>query len=46
MLEDDIYEGMLIPKGSIVYANAQEMTHDEHVYSNQDVFNPARYIPK
>jgi hypothetical protein len=25
-LEDGIYEGMLIPKGSIVYANAQAMT--------------------
>jgi cytochrome P450 len=45
-LEDDIYEGMLIPKGSVIYANAQAMTHDERVYSNPDVFNPDRYIPK
>jgi cytochrome P450 len=45
-LKDDIYEGMLIPKGSVVYANAQAMTHDERVYSNPEVFNPDRYIPK
>lgn len=45
-LEDDVYEGMLIPKGSIVYANAQAMTHDERVYSNPEIFNPDRYIPK
>ncbi len=45
-LADDIYEGMLIPKGSIVYANAQAMTHDERVYSNPSIFNPDRYIPK
>ncbi len=45
-LEDDIYKGMLIPKGSVVYANTQAITHDERVYSDPDVFNPDRYIPK
>ncbi|KAF4634650.1 hypothetical protein G7Y89_g3439 [Cudoniella acicularis] len=45
-LEDDLYEGMLIPKNSIIYANAQAMTHDERIYSNPDVFNPDRYVPK
>lgn len=46
VLEDDVYEGMFIPKGSVVYANAQAMTHDERVYSNPDIFNPDRYAPK
>ncbi|CZR58241.1 related to cytochrome p450 [Phialocephala subalpina] len=46
VLEDDVYEGMLIPKGSVVYANAQAMTHDEIVYTNPEVFNPDRYAPK
>lgn len=45
-LEDDVYEGMLIPKGSMVFANAQAMTHDERVYSSPETFNPDRYIPK
>lgn len=45
-LKDDIYEGMLIPKGSVVYANAQAMTHDERVYSKPDTFNPDRYVSK
>ncbi|KAE8443942.1 hypothetical protein EG329_001252 [Mollisiaceae sp. DMI_Dod_QoI] len=46
VLEDDIYEGMLIPKGSVVYANAQAMTHDERVYSDPEIFNPDRYVSK
>ncbi|OQV04034.1 hypothetical protein CLAIMM_08984 [Cladophialophora immunda] len=44
-LEDDIYKGMLIPKGSVVFANAYAMTHDERVYSDPDAFNPDRYTP-
>ncbi|KAH6971284.1 cytochrome P450 [Ilyonectria destructans] len=31
-LQDDIYEGYLIPAGSFVYANARAMTHDERTY--------------
>lgn len=45
-LEDDVYKGMLIPKGSVVFANAYAMTHDERVYSDPDTFNPDRYIRK
>lgn len=45
-LKEDYYNGMLIPAGSVVYANSQAMTHDENIYSNPDVFNPERYIPK
>ncbi|EXJ93802.1 hypothetical protein A1O1_02195 [Capronia coronata CBS 617.96] len=45
-LEDDTYRGMFIPKGSVVYANAYAMTHDERNYSNPDVFDPDRYILK
>ncbi|KAF9878842.1 cytochrome p450 1a2 [Colletotrichum karsti] len=39
-LEDDVYQGMFIPKGSLVYANARAMTHDETIYSNPEIFNP------
>jgi len=46
VLKDDIYEGMLIPKGSVVYANAQAMTRDARIYSSPETFNPDRYAPK
>ncbi|GKT44721.1 tryptamine 4-monooxygenase [Colletotrichum spaethianum] len=44
-LEDDVYNGMFIPKGSLVYANARAMTHDEHIYSDPENFYPDRYAP-
>ncbi|KAK2033583.1 cytochrome P450 1A2 [Colletotrichum zoysiae] len=44
-LDDDIYDGMFIPKGSVVYANARAMTHDERVYFDPGSFNPDRYTP-
>ncbi|KAF9456702.1 cytochrome P450 [Collybia nuda] len=45
-VEDDIYKGMLIPKGSIVIANTRAMTLDDTIYSNPAMFNPARFLPK
>lgn len=44
-LADDKYNGMFIPKGSFVYANARAMTHDERTYLYPDEFDPDRYIP-
>ena len=46
MTEDDIYEGMFIPKGSVVIYNAYAMAHDENVYSDHWLFNPDRYLSK
>ncbi|KAF8212691.1 cytochrome P450 [Mycena galopus ATCC 62051] len=43
--EDDVYRGMLIPKGSLVFANIKGMSLDENVYSNPTSFNPERYLP-
>lgn len=45
-LEDDVYNGMFIPQGSFVYANARAMTHDRTTYSDPETFNPDRYIPQ
>ncbi|KAF9463048.1 cytochrome P450 [Collybia nuda] len=45
-LADDIYNGMFIPKGSIVIANTRAITLDERVYSNPHVFNPTRFLAK
>ncbi|KAJ6620263.1 cytochrome P450 [Mycena sp. CBHHK59/15] len=46
LLEDDIYRGMFIPKGSIIIPNIYGMTRDEAIYENPDEFNPSRFLPK
>ncbi|GLB43241.1 putative cytochrome p450 [Lyophyllum shimeji] len=43
-MEDDIYNGMLIPKGSTVIANTRAMTLDESVYQDPFTFDPTRYL--
>ncbi|KAF5382531.1 hypothetical protein D9615_002807 [Tricholomella constricta] len=45
-LEDDIYNDMFIPKGSVIIANIRGMTLDESMYSNPLEFNPDRFLPK
>ncbi|KAJ6463126.1 cytochrome P450 [Mycena vitilis] len=44
--EDDIYRGMLIPKGSLVISNIRGMSLDEKVYSDSTSFYPERFLPK
>ncbi|KAI5892518.1 cytochrome P450 [Schizophyllum commune H4-8] len=44
-LEDDVYRDMLIPKGTIVYANARAMCYDTRVYKSPETFDPMRYAP-
>ncbi|KDR72342.1 hypothetical protein GALMADRAFT_769658 [Galerina marginata CBS 339.88] len=43
-MEDDVYNGMFIPKGSIIVANTRGITLDEDVYKNPHTFNPSRYL--
>ncbi|KAG6845121.1 hypothetical protein H0H87_000548 [Tephrocybe sp. NHM501043] len=45
-MEDDIYKGMLIPKGSIVIGNLRGMTLNASVYQDPYRFDPSRYLPK
>ncbi|KAI1393000.1 cytochrome P450 [Hypoxylon trugodes] len=45
-LDDDIYNGMFIPKGTLVYYNTFAMSRDPKVYKNPEKFNPDRYTPK
>ncbi|KAF9456703.1 cytochrome P450 1A2 [Collybia nuda] len=45
-VQDDVYNDMLIPKGSIMIANTRAMTLDETLYSDPVKFNPARFLPK
>ncbi|KAF8886810.1 cytochrome P450 [Infundibulicybe gibba] len=43
-IEDDIYKGFFIPKGSIVFANIWAMTHNENIYKDPDSFRPERHL--
>ncbi|KKA17972.1 hypothetical protein T310_8092 [Rasamsonia emersonii CBS 393.64] len=42
--QDDEYEGMLIPKGSIVFLGIWAMHHNEKIYPDHDEFNPDRFL--
>ncbi|KAJ7775174.1 cytochrome P450 [Mycena metata] len=44
VMEDNIHNGYLIPKGSLVLANIWSMAHDPEVYANPMEFNPSRFI--
>lgn len=44
--EDDVYDGMFIPQGSVVVANIRGMTWDEKIYTDAKAFNPERFLPK
>lgn len=43
-LPDDEYEGMFIPKGSMVFLGIWAMHHDDKIYPHHDEFNPDRYL--
>ncbi|KAG6811839.1 hypothetical protein H0H92_005570 [Tricholoma furcatifolium] len=45
-MEDDIYRGMWIPKGSIIIANIRAINLDEIVYAEPHAFNPSRFLPQ
>ncbi|KAK4031782.1 hypothetical protein C8A01DRAFT_21053 [Parachaetomium inaequale] len=45
-IADDMYNGMFIPKGTIVYPNVWAMCHDETVYRDPFRFWPERYLSK
>ncbi|TFK36163.1 cytochrome P450 [Crucibulum laeve] len=52
-MEDDVYNGMFIPKGAIIIANTRGMSLDSSVYSpvprstsDAHIFNPLRFRPK
>ncbi|KAJ9144244.1 Cytochrome p450 2c31 [Pleurostoma richardsiae] len=45
-VNDDVYNGMFIPKGTIVYQNVWAMHHNDAVYADPFSFRPERYLPK
>jgi cytochrome P450 len=44
-IQDDVYDGHLIPDGSVISANTYIMTRDENVYHNTDAFDPECFLP-
>jgi cytochrome P450 len=44
-IRDDVYNGMFIPKGTILFANSRAMTRDERLYRDPNAFDPERYTP-
>ncbi|KAJ6555591.1 cytochrome P450 [Mycena vulgaris] len=45
-LEDDVYNGMFIPKGSTIIANTRAMTLDPNIYADPFKYDPTRFLPK
>jgi cytochrome P450 len=43
-MEDDVYEGFFIPKGTLIVPNIWQMLHDPSVYSDPMEFKPERFI--
>ncbi|KAI9567804.1 cytochrome P450 [Boletus coccyginus] len=43
-MEDDVYEGVFIPKGSLVFANIWTILRDETLYPDPHAFNPDRFF--
>ncbi|TFK78780.1 cytochrome P450 [Polyporus arcularius HHB13444] len=42
--EDDVYQGMYIPKGSTVFANLAGIMHDPVMFPSPDEFRPERFL--
>ncbi|KAF9227072.1 cytochrome P450 [Gyrodon lividus] len=42
--QDDIYEGYLIPKGSVIIANTWHILYNEETYPEPEVFRPERFL--
>ncbi|THU85429.1 cytochrome P450 [Dendrothele bispora CBS 962.96] len=45
-IKSDVYNGMFIPEGSIIFPNVRGMSLNEHIYSNPYKFNPMRFMSK
>jgi len=45
-MEDDFYDGRVIPKGTLVFANIWAMLRDPDVFPEPDSFYPERYLEK
>ena len=44
LTEDDVYEGCLIPGGSMVIGNAWAIMHDPDVFPDPEAFRPEHFL--
>ncbi|TCD67633.1 hypothetical protein EIP91_012198 [Steccherinum ochraceum] len=44
LMEDDVYNGMFLPKGTLVFANVWKMLRNPEVYPSPESFNPDRFM--
>jgi len=44
LMEDDVYNGMHIPKGSLVFGNIWAMLRNETMYPDPESFRPERFL--
>ncbi|KAJ7062124.1 cytochrome P450 [Mycena amicta] len=44
LMEDDVYRGMVIPKGSLIFGNVWAIMRDETLFPNAGAFLPERYL--
>ncbi|KAF9802749.1 hypothetical protein IEO21_09825 [Rhodonia placenta] len=44
LMEDDVYNGMHIPKGSLVFGNVWNMVRNPTLFPDPDAFVPERYL--
>lgn len=44
LIEDDVYNGYFLPKGTIVIANIWRMLHNPETYADPMSFNPERFV--
>ncbi|KAF8811120.1 cytochrome P450 [Phlegmacium glaucopus] len=44
LMEDDVYQGMHIPKGSLIFGNIWAMTRNETMYPDAASFRPERFM--
>ena len=45
-MQDNVYDGRLIPRGSLVFANIWAMLRDPEVFPDPEQFDPERYLEK
>ncbi|KAH9853930.1 cytochrome P450 [Lenzites betulinus] len=46
LMEDDVYKNMTIPRGTLVFGNAWNMTRDPALFPDPHTFSPERYMQK
>jgi cytochrome P450 len=46
VMQNDVYDGHFIPKGSLVVANIWAMLRDPEVFPDPERFDPERYLEK